>query len=494
MSGGFLDYWAAALSSEYASILRLMITQSKQLANSAAVDTLSGQAPAGFLGGTNSVLVDISSRNAVRSAEALSGLVVTTPERVPQIISWRSRDHKNKLKTHVGVVRSTADASNTTLHACSVSSVCAQNHHVCVWSHAVRNTTPYDANTSLLPGIAEGALHLHCLETMKSQFASRHHLTRIFDTVKTRTARSASDGSLDVTLTGIARGIIVIRAKIVVGDSQIEAGKAMARQIVAAKKDVDARSRETQSSDFESCSLLSHEPFVGIKEPYSTPSNNLALSLQVNEQLRVLMKNKSHRGDPCRHLVGAVTTAEMQEACVEEFDKPQSLLPIVDCKVDFLEDPTQPGEALPNRRDATLRQVAITLTVCGDSPIRLPELLEAYALDACLAEPTSRTDRIFELLALTWAGAARASEINDVSASITAGHVNSSIASAKRILVGDLNLRLWLTLSQVYRVGTSNVPRSHETTPWSGTCGAGFDIGTSGGVGIRASSITADKR
>ena len=83
---------------------------------------------------------------------------------------------------------------------------------------------------------------------------------------------------------------------------------------------------------------------------------------------------------------------------------------------------------------------------------------------------------------------------NDVSSSITAGHVNSSIASAKRILVGNLKLRLWLTLYQVYRVGTSNVPRSHETIPWSGTCGAGFDIGTSGGVGIRASSITADKR
>ena len=78
--------------------------------------------------------------------------------------------------------------------------------------------------------------------------------------------------------------------------------------------------------------------------------------------------------------------------------------------------------------------------------------------------------------------------------SVSAGHVNASIASAKRILIGDLNLRLMLTLYQVYRVGTSNVPRSFETTPWSGTYGAGFDIGTSAGIGIRASSITADRR
>jgi len=72
--------------------------------------------------------------------------------------------------------------------------------------------------------------------------------------------------------------------------------------------------------------------------------------------------------------------------------------------------------------------------------------------------------------------------------------MNASIGSAKRILVGDMNLRQYLTLYDVYRVGTSNVPRSYETTPWSGCYGAGFDIGTSAGVGIRASSKTADKR
>ena len=471
VSGGYLDYWAAALSSEYASILRLMITQNTELANSAAVETLSGQAPTGFHAGSNSILVDISSRNAVRSAEALAGLVVTTPERVPQILTWRCRDHQNRLRCHVGMVRSTADASNTTLHACVVAAPELQakgNDHVCVWSNAVRNTTPYDANTSLLPGVAEGALHLHCLESKCHQFASRHHLTRVFDTVKTRAARAASDGSLDVTLTGIARGVLVIRARLVVGDAQVEAGRVAATRMVDARRGAEARSRQMPSSDFESCTLLSHEPLAGITEPYATPSNNLALGLQVNEQVRVLMKNKSHRGDPCRHLVSPVTPSEMQEACVEEYDKPQSLLPVTDCKVDFLEDPTQqPGEALPNRRDAKLRRVAITLTVCGDSPVRLPELLEVFATSACACAdgrgPTGPmgTTRVFETLALAWAGAARASELNDVATSITAGHVNSSIASAKRILVGDLNLRLWLTLYQEQRVASSNLTRAH---------------------------------
>ena len=168
--------------------------------------------------------------------------------------------------------------------------------------------------------------------------------------------------------------------------------------------------------------------------------------------------------------------------------------------MDFLENPSAPGagEALPGRRDARLHPVAITLTVCGDCPVRLGELLDALGADAAahdsVTDPVDATLRVFELIALALGGAARASELNDVANSVSAGHVNASIASAKRILIGDLNLRLMLTMYQVYRVGTSNVPRSFETTPWSGTYGAGFDIGTSAGIGIRASSITADRR
>ena len=113
--------------------------------------------------------------------------------------------------------------------------------------------------------------------------------------------------------------------------------------------------------------------------------------------------------------------------------------------------------------------MAITLTVCGDAPVRLPELLDLFAREQRADDEVKRT---FEIVSLLCGGAARASELNDVANSVSAGHVNSSIASAKRILVGDLNMRLFLTIFQVYRVGTSNVPRSFETTPWSGTYGA----------------------
>jgi hypothetical protein len=270
----------------------------------------------------------------------------------------------------------------------------------------------------------------------------------------------------------------------------MDAGLAIADSLGVEHEAARDAARGAPFGDFETVQVTA-ETALGVEtEPFATPSNNLALALEANEQLRVLFKSKSHRGDPCRHLCGVVTPAEMGEAACEEHDRPQALLPIVDCKVDFLDDPGVPLTPLPHRRDAGLAKVAITLTVCGDSPVRLPELLDLFARE----ERKDGMQRTFEIVSLICGGAARASELNDVSSSVAAGHVNASIASAKRILVGDLNMRLFCTLFQVYRVGTSNVPRSYETTPWSGTYSAGFDIGTSGGIGIRASSVTADKR
>jgi hypothetical protein len=494
VSGGVLDYWAAALNSEYASILKIMITQSRNLANQASVATLTGQAPPGFNSERNALLLDISTRNAVRSAEALSGLVVTTPERVPKIVTWRCRNAEGRLRMHTGLVRSSSDASNTTVHAVRLPPPRLQEatgHTKTVWSLAIRNATPHDASTSLVPGIVEGITHLHAATSGRLTLRNnRHYAARVVERVKQQTRRAACDGALDVTLTGVARSFLVMRAKLVVGESQLRAGHAIAESMRAAHEAACARVG-AQVSDFESAAVTSEAALGIATEPHATPSNNLALALEANEQVRMLFKSKSHRGDPCRHLCGVASPTELGEAACEEHDRPQTLLPIVDCKVDLLDDPAAPLTPLPHRRDAGLATVAITLTVCGDTPVRLPELLDLFAREERANDEVKRT---FEIVSLLCGGAARASELNDVANSVSAGHVNSSIASAKRILVGDLNMRLFCTVFQVYRVGTSNVPRSYETTPWSGTYSAGFDVGTSGGIGIRASSVTADKR
>jgi len=493
-SGLFLEYWKAALSSDYAAILKTMITQSKSAAGAAALETLCGQSPEGMRAHFNPLLADISSRNAIKSAEAISSLVVTSEARVPKIIVWRARNHENRIQLHAGLVRSPNDVSNTTLHACSLAprrvqpSNGTQNHTVAIWSLAVRNTTPHDAATSLLPSVAEGAVHLNALQSGKITLRSRHQLSRVFEMVKSRAARGASDGSLDTTLTGIARGIIVLRAKLCVSASQVHAGASIAKDLADAHAEAARRAGFTPQSDYESCALISEESLDGqrIKEPYATPASNLGLALQANEQLRVLMKNRSHRGDPCRHLCGVTTPAEMSEASVEQYDLPQALLPIVDCQVDFLEDPRgTESTALPNRRDAMLRKVAITLTVCGDAPVRVTDLVDAYC-DDYVHRPHEGIDAdgIFEALAITHAAAARASEVNDLACSVCAGHVNSSIASAKRILVGDLNTRLLLTL---YQANTHMDTHTHMDT--SATQTIGSVPGLARGHGQRAAAV-----
>ena len=473
VSGGVLDYWAAALTSEYASILKIMITQSRNLANQASVATLTGQAPPGFNSERNALLLDISTRNAVKSAEALSGLVVTAPERVPKVVTWRCRDANGRLRAHTGLVRSSSDASNTTVHAVRMPPAHLQEatgHTKTAWSLAIRNATPHDASTSLVPGITEAIAHLHAVTSGKLALRNnRHYAARVAERVKQQAKRAACDGALDVTLTGVARSFLVMRAKIVVNESQFRAGHAIAESMRAAHEAAREAASSTPVSDFESASVTSEAALGVATEPHATPSNNLALALEANEQIRMLFKSKSHRGDPCRHLCGVATPTELTEAACEEHDRPQTLLPIVDCKVDLLDDPSKPLTPLPHRRDAGLATVAISLTVCGDAPVRLPELLDLFAREE---RGTDEIKRTFEIVSLLCGGAARASELNDVANSVSAGHVNSSIASAKRILVGDLNLRLFCSLFQVYRVGTSNVPRSYETTPWSGTYGA----------------------
>ena len=452
----FLGYWQAALASEFASILKTMITQSKTAAAAAAADTLCGQTPRGVqVVGHDPMLLDISSRNAIRSAEAISSLVVTPETRVPKVVVWRARDHDNQFQVHVGIARSPGDTANATIHACTLAPRRVQPpspHIAVVWSHAIRNTTPRDSAAGLLPGIMEGAVHLHALQSGKVVLQtrhSRHQIARVVEAVRSRTALGAADGSLDTTLTGVARGILVLRARLCVSASQVHAGVGVAEAVVAAAGRDAGSLRDGQTprtpNDYESCALLSATSLDGkhLPEPYATPASNLGLALQANEAVRVLLRGRSHRGDPCRHLCGVATPTELGEEYVEQHELPQGILPIVDCKVDFLEAPCATGsDALPNRRDAMLRRVAVTLTVCGDAPVRATDLIDAYCdldLDA---------DGLCEVLALTHAAAARASELNDVACAVCAGHVNSSIESSRRILVGDLNLRLWLTLYQ----------------------------------------------
>ncbi|MAQ22925.1 MAG: hypothetical protein CMK83_01780 [Pseudomonadales bacterium] len=505
-------WWATALQSKWTSIFRTFITQSRSEAAAAAVETLAEQSarPARAESSTaltvvgaptppnhdvtsNQLLVSLSTENAIRSAAATAGLVRSTSDVVPHAVLWRCRNKNNHIECRVGLARSPEDAAHTTLHVCERAPKACQpqaGRGVVAWSRATRTTTPATDDRRLLPGIAEGLAYLELLDGLDIQ---RVRKERIEDVTRNNITRGSNDGALTLSLTGLVRSFVVLPARVVVGRSMLAAGERVGAQLaqVCASASDGAFLPESM---FESSALLAYEPVQAQTEPYASPANILALCFHVNEVMRVLMKSKARRGDACRHLCGVATPQELSEAAPDEYDKPQTLLPVVDVKVSVLGGLEEsPKESLRERRDASLRRMALTFCVCGDSVVRVVEVIDQFA--TALASRLGESDALFaEMQALTYAAAARASELNDVATATTASAVRSCIASAKRILVNDQNLRLMLSLYQVFRAGTANVPRSYETTPWSGVYGAPFDIGTSAGIGIGASSLTADKR
>lgn len=529
-SAQFLSYWDAAVrSSRYMYILKSLITQSRHAALTAAVESVSSQTsklPSGREICDNPLLMTVSTENAVRSAKAVSSLIVATREHTPRIVAWRSRcDDYASMRTHMSVLRSPEDAAHTSIHACTIAPVVVQpqgglqNHTVAVWSHAVRNVTPINAATTIIPGVMEGHAHAAAVhaDQGRSTGLTRLRVDALLQQIDDRVKRLARDGDVSTTLSGIARGILVLRTKMVVSHSQVAAGKAIAADVAKLASTVtNGRGAKYGIAHQESVHILDDSELSRLAEPYVTPCSPLGIGMEVNETQRTLMRNRSHRGDPCRHVCGVATLNELNEASADELDKPATLLTLIDVKVDFLErfgagcpppnaspdadapiapmPAPMPAPCLPNRRDASLRTAALTLTVGGDAPVRLPELLRLFTVARRDVDRATAFQMQLEARALLLGGVARASEMNELSLATTAGAVNASIASAKRLTLNDYNLHVIATPFQVYRVGHANLPEIFSATPWAGCYGAGFELGTSGGIGIRASALTADKR
>ena len=195
------------------------------------------------------------------------------------------------------------------------------------------------------------------------------------------------------------------------------------------------------------------------------------------------MKNRSHRGDLPPLCVA--TPAELAEASVEQYDLLRRCCPLSTARSTFW---TMRPSRCPTGATRAQR---------GDHVDRLrrrarapPELIDLF-IDHAARSDDGALD-VFELM-LTHLGAARASEV-------ATGHVRVRRASTRASRRPSASwwateLRPYLSLYQVWRVGTSNVPRTYETTPWSGTYGAGFDraprghrhprVGGDGGQAVR---------
>ena len=478
-SSMILIYWDAALKSQHAHVLLMLLASSKSAAQKAADATVRSQVMERDLL-SNQLLRQLSEENAVRSAVALRTTVVQSPDETPLLCAWRP----NGSGVRVGIARSKDDLSSCTLYACK-HSPCepandAQTRIAC--TEAYYHATP-SAITAPFPGITES---LAALVQHNEKVARTPCNVAIALRESTRIKENLRGTLTSMKLSGITRSVVCIHAALVVPESQLAAASQLANRM--ALYEGEARKTERQPD---------HRPLPGevlrplntqnmtkdaVLEPHTTPANNLVVALEASETVRALARGRSHCGDPAKAFFGLQRPRELAESWSQDFDRPSALFPIIDVSLEITQH-IDDLPCLPSRPDARLARMAVMLTLAGDAPVRAPEAVRQV-----------HATRPYEARAMLLMAASTASLLSETVLMSCAGALNTASAAAKRVLVADLNKRLMATPYQVYLKGDRNVRPSFTGTAWEGAYGAGIDLGSSGGVGLRCSALFADKR
>lgn len=468
-----LLYWSSALASQHAHILLMLIASTRSAAHDAAEVTLHKQLEDRLAGGQDSVIKSISKTSAVKSAQALRVLVKVND--TPRVVSWRAPFSESGV--NVSIARSSEDLEKTALLACRRGVEAAQpsgGHTVVTWVNATHLPTGGGLSAPL-PGVVETIRAVHTpapagTSRARSQ-ATKDRFRQMLDTK-----------SCDLLYTGVARGVITLKTRLVVSEDQLIKGREIRRLVEDAH--AKHKGQGARAHQFEVATQISSHNLEGkVWEPLATPANNLALALQASETLRPLYKNKSHSGNPARVFLGIETEpGEESAGSMHLYEKPGALLPIIDAEFEL--SPGDEHPRVPSRPDAVMASSAVTLTVAGDSPVRAPEAAVVLAREGHWGE--SR--------AILLAAASTACFVDEANNQMSAGALNAAIASAKRVLVPDICHYLHLTPFSVYRVGHRSVKASFPTTAWAGAYGAGLELGVGGGLGRQASVETSDRR
>lgn len=471
-----LLYWFSALTSQHSHILLMLIASTRSAAHDAAVVTLHRQLEDRLTGGHDSVIKSISKTSAVKSAQALRILVKV--DDTPRVVAWRAPF--SCAGVNVSIARSSEDLEKTALLACKRGVEAAQptggggKHTVVTWVNATHLPSG-GGMTAPLPGIVETICAIHTpAPAGTSRARAQASKDRFKQMLKTK--------SCDLLYTGVARGVITLKTRLVVSEDQLVKGRAMRRLVEEAKERHKGQGRRAHA--YEVATQLASDNLEGkVGEPLATPANNLALALQASETLRPLYKAKAHSGNPARVFLGIETEpGEESAGSMHLYEKPNALLAIVDVEFELSHSDQHPR--VPSRPDAVMASSGVSFTVAGDSPVRAPEA----------AVLLSREGHWAESRAILLAAASTACFTDEANNQLTAGALNAAIASAKRVLVPDICHYLHLTPFQVYRVGHRSVKASFPTTAWVGAYGAGLELGVGGGLGRQASAETADRR
>ena len=420
-----LAFWAWACTfSKHRTALQLMVTRKATTVAAAAVETVANQftsrAAASRLQ-PHSPVLSVSRENAVASARLVAGLVRVSPQQAPQVVLWSARAARDaqRVQLRLGLVRSFDDAAHTVLNACYAAKRglrpdFGRNPHVVpVWSVAQRLLTPTDEASTLVPGLVEAerygaaldAAHLEGRDSRELGFNSRERMSAAAARLSGQRSAACREGSVRLSNTGVARGAVVFRARLVMNNTQQAAAARVAAQLRRTLERAQERPNAGSLLPISAARLLRHEPLDTHVEPVVTPGNNLVLGIEADAAIRRTVPTKARRGDPCCRLCGPAVYEELlginsgpapgdakpapppasaargrqrdeqrHSHTTFDYERPFALLPIIDMKLTMLDREAQ-AVPIPSRAaDAVLRRAAVELVVAGDSPVRVVDL------------------------------------------------------------------------------------------------------------------------
>lgn len=334
-------FWVRAFEQPtHRHVLQTMISQSARAAGQAVAATVVAQCPTvasasnalpgdeaerGADEDTNAAVLSIGCQSAVKSSQALSRLIKTTAEQAPRIVVWSTRSgvaEGMRPRLCIGTLRSPECAGNAMLHVCQkaprlLNPTARESGIQCVWSVAQRLLTPLDEHSQFVPGQLEmreqcERVRRHPEAVCKAEaIGSRMRLEQLAMRLSGSSGLLARDGSVDVNLCGVGRGMFVYRARIPLNAGHVRIGRQICEQMVASAD--AAASRPISVNRFASVRLLAAHELDVSTDAAAHPASNLTLA-HVVDQLASGVSQRTRRGAPCRRRLAPLEVCAASKA------------------------------------------------------------------------------------------------------------------------------------------------------------------------------------
>jgi hypothetical protein len=497
-AAGTLDWWHAALSSKFRSVVSTLVTNTRENATEAALSTLLAQAEGSNVS-HSSVIAEVSASNATRCAEALAPFVNRTQTSLPTWVATTVRDAPpDRVEDpHMGpsakmpavalcLGRVPRPGIGYALHASmrierasrpSERSGIGILHSVATQKLCVRGA---DAWTP--PGVLER--HAMCgeIRSHASEQSIGGRSARILASLDDYIKQSALP-VMPSTETGTTRSFVAFETMIVTHSQTIASATALAKEGRMLYSEASRRDAASAETDVLTAHKLGQACTPSARsEPYATPASRLSIGFRINETVRRLMANRVRKNEPTRVPLGYMDAHDLaRDGTVLIADsEPIPMCHLTDFDVRVA--PNTHPRNLPS--DGTANHVhvpaSVAVHVCLDRAVR--------AVDAIRNATTLANKR-----SLLFVGTIHASFIASLAMATGASAANAAVNASKRILVGDTNLLPFLTIYDVYAGGLTNVARSYASTAYSGTHASLVDTGITS-VGLQAHYVRSDRR